>query len=123
MAVPARPVECVDITDDKMPSLFGLESINVPTRLRVVNVGYANHTLSGMNTTDRHLNSSLAGFTIEMTSAGLTPLTVDGGYPVRGSKSTSVGILYPGERMDVLLEWDENAKVHSSDLKVFLDPE
>ncbi len=67
--------------------------------------------------------SSLAGFTIELSSATLSPLTVDGGYPVVGPSSNSVGILYPGERVDLLVQWDEDASYQSSELRLFLDPE
>ncbi|PVH75797.1 multicopper oxidase [Cadophora sp. DSE1049] len=105
MAVPARPVECVDRMAGEMPSLFGLPFHRAPARLRFVNVG------------------SLAGFTVKLFSATLTPLTVDGGYPVTGRASSSVGILYPGERVDVLVDWETQSTVKSPELRIFLDPE
>jgi hypothetical protein len=39
MAVPARPVECVDIQENDMLGLFQ-DHLRISTRLRVVNVGY-----------------------------------------------------------------------------------
>jgi hypothetical protein len=41
MAVPARPVECVDIQENDMLGLFQ-DHLRTSTRLRVVNVGYVN---------------------------------------------------------------------------------
>jgi hypothetical protein len=37
MAVPARPVECHQVREKDLPSVFGNDLIN--TRLRIVNVG------------------------------------------------------------------------------------
>ncbi|KAG4438160.1 hypothetical protein IFR05_006371 [Cadophora sp. M221] len=105
MAVPARPVECIDTTEERIPNLFGSKYDPVPTRLRLVNVG------------------SLAGFTVETSSATLTPLTVDGGYTIVSRASNSVGILYPGERLDLLVNWDDGHDTQSSELKIYLDPE
>jgi hypothetical protein len=66
---------------------------------------------------------SLAGFTIQVDSAKLTPLTVDGGFPITAAVSDSVGILYPGERLDCLLIWDSSSPPTSSWLHISLDPE
>ncbi|KAH7400450.1 multicopper oxidase family protein [Cadophora sp. MPI-SDFR-AT-0126] len=105
MAVPARPVECVDRMKGEVLSLFGSPDNRAPVRLRFVNVG------------------SLAGFTVQLSSANLTPLAVDGGSSVLGHASSSVGILYPGERVDLLLDWDTHSTTTSPELRVFLDPE
>lgn len=105
MAVPARPVECVDIQDDDLLAIFGLQAPAGPVRLRVVNVG------------------SLAGFTLQISSGTFTPLTVDGGFPIQGAPSKSVGILYPGERVDLLLSDDALGRRNSPHLLVNLDPE
>ncbi len=43
MAVPARPVHCVDIQEKQRLGVFSTEL--VPTRLRVVNVGYVKLSL------------------------------------------------------------------------------
>lgn len=45
MAVPARPVECEDISEEEMPGLLGANLL-IPTRLRVVNVGYVKNFVS-----------------------------------------------------------------------------
>ncbi|KAH7364873.1 multicopper oxidase family protein [Rhexocercosporidium sp. MPI-PUGE-AT-0058] len=105
MAVPARPLDCVDTPEEQMPTLFGSKHKPVSTRLRLVNVG------------------SLAGLTVEMSSATLTPLTVDGGYRIVGRGSNSVGIIYPGERVDLLVQWDGKSKPQSSKLNIYIDPE
>jgi hypothetical protein len=44
MAVPARPVECVDIQENDMGGLFQNHP-RTSKRLRVVNVGYVNFTV------------------------------------------------------------------------------
>lgn len=50
-------------------------------------------------------------------------MTVDGGFPIAGSASDSVGILYPGERVDLLLEWDNTTYSSAPRFHVSLDPE
>ncbi|KAH8669773.1 multicopper oxidase-domain-containing protein [Tricladium varicosporioides] len=105
MAPPARPVECVNIEEQKMARLFPIDSLTKLTRLRLVNVG------------------SLAGFTVKISFASLTPLTIDGGFNIAGTRSGSVGILYPGERVDVIVKWDNSTDVTLSQLHVDLDPE
>ncbi|RDL29994.1 uncharacterized protein BP5553_10621 [Venustampulla echinocandica] len=104
MAVPARPVECSDITIDGISALLGSNKDLALTRLRVVNVG------------------SLAGFTLGISSGTFTPLKLDGGRPISGSPSNSVGVLYPGERVDLLLKVPNQDAVSSS-LHINLDPE
>ena len=42
MAVPARPVDCVDIQDEDVLAVLGHGDRMMPIRLRVVNVGYVN---------------------------------------------------------------------------------
>ena len=39
MAVPARPLECVDILEENMLGLLSEMSLGLPIRLRLVNVG------------------------------------------------------------------------------------
>jgi hypothetical protein len=56
----------------------------------------------------------------------MIPLTVDGGFKIAydvNKTFDSVGILYPGERVDLLLQWDEPAAVDQSLLYINLDPE
>ncbi|KAH8802980.1 multicopper oxidase family protein [Xylogone sp. PMI_703] len=104
MAVPANPVECTDIPDEQLRGILGRHLIDVPTRLRIVNVG------------------TLAGLTVAVNEGTLTPLTVDGGSRILGTPAQSVGILYPGERMDLLFQWTQNLS-SSAQLEVKLDPE
>ncbi|KUJ18466.1 uncharacterized protein LY89DRAFT_582403 [Mollisia scopiformis] len=105
MAVPARPVECVETEDQDMLGVLGTTHLEKAVRLRLVNVG------------------SLAGFSVQMSSAKLEPITVDGGFPIVGNPADSVGIVYPGERLDVLVRWDEQATSHFPQLHISLDPE
>ncbi|RFU28920.1 hypothetical protein B7463_g7435, partial [Scytalidium lignicola] len=104
MAVPAKPVECIDIPNDQIRSVLGGHLTGVPTRLRIVNVG------------------TLAGFTLAINEGTLIPHTVDSGPKILGTPTRSVGILYPGERMDLFLEWNENPS-SLVELEVILDPE
>ncbi|KAG0650862.1 Diphenol oxidase 1 [Hyphodiscus hymeniophilus] len=83
MAVPARPVECVEQPEQAL----GLQARGT-TRIRIVNVG------------------TLAGFTIRAGSGSFQPITIDGGNLVEGRSVESVGIIYPGERVDLLSKWD-----------------
>lgn len=58
------------------------------TRLRIVNTG------------------TVAGLSFAMEDATLKVIEVDGGCPVDTAPQRSLGILYPGERIDVMLDWD-----------------
>lgn len=73
-------------------------------RLRFINVG------------------AMSGITIHVPSLSISPLTIDGGNPLSDQLSAqSIGILYPGERADVLAE-----RMASSDadfLSIELDDE
>jgi hypothetical protein len=53
----------------------------------------------------------------------LTPVTVDGGFPISRVLSDSVGIIYPGERVDLILDWKPTSNQNSPELLVSLDPE
>jgi hypothetical protein len=56
----------------------------------------------------------------------MIPLTVDGGFKIAYDANKtfdSVGILYPGERVDLLLKWDEPATADKPLLYINLDPE
>ena len=48
---------------------------------------------------------------------------MDGNFPVAGELSNSVGILYPGERVDLLLHSDVFVSANSPQLHINLDPE
>ncbi|TVY84216.1 Oxidoreductase ptaE [Lachnellula suecica] len=105
MQVPARPLDCVNIPDEDLRSILGHDDRMEPVRLRVVNVG------------------SLAGFSLGISPGAFTPLTVDGQFPIAGKASQSVGILYPGERVDLLLHLNPLEKASAPTLHVHLDPE
>jgi hypothetical protein len=69
---------------------------------------------------------SLAGFTLQISFATMVPLTVDGGFKIAYDANIafdSVGILYPGERVDLFLQWDDAATRTDSQLHITLDPE
>ena len=81
MAVPARPVDC---------SRIGLPHMKLPlgrSRLRIVNTG------------------SLTGITLSMTGHYLELIKLDGGNDAQTTTAgTEIGILYPGERMDLIAD-------------------
>jgi FtsP/CotA-like multicopper oxidase with cupredoxin domain len=102
MAVPARPVVCDQIRLSSMTPLF--RSARTRTRLRVINTG------------------SIAGFTMKMDGATMQVMQVDGGYGVQAEAREAVGVLYPGERMDVVVAWKKGGSALPW-LKVYLDDE
>ena len=86
LAMPAYPVDCV-----QMATVPGMRFDSQKRyRLRVVNTG------------------SLAGVTMSLPGANLTAVEVDGGNKIRPSPATSVGVLYPGQRVDLSLSWDKS---------------
>ena len=68
-------------------------------------------------------HSSITGLTIGISHAKLTALQVDGGCEVSGSAADYIGILYPGERVDILINWDSEVLSTGSDLEIIMDPE
>lgn len=103
MAVPARPITCKQLrASDLQPLLAGRS--NVPTRLRLVNTG------------------TVAGITLMVDGATLQPVAVDGACSVDSQPGRSVGILYPGERVDVMVRWDAG-DVQQPRLNIYLDDE
>ncbi|KAL6825782.1 multicopper oxidase [Trichoderma sp. SZMC 28015] len=85
MAVPARPVQCKTTSLSNFPPI--IRRSTGETLLRVVNTG------------------TIAGLTLGVDGASLQPTQVDGGCKVDSKAADSVGILYPGERVDLLLKW------------------
>ncbi|KAL7948812.1 multicopper oxidase [Trichoderma barbatum] len=85
MAVPARPVQCKKTSLSNFPPIIRKSARE--TLLRVVNTG------------------TVAGLTLGVDGASLQPMQVDGGCKVDSKPADSVGILYPGERVDLLLKW------------------
>ncbi|KAJ6781645.1 hypothetical protein PWT90_01395 [Aphanocladium album] len=106
MARPGRPVDC---TETVVPEflLAGDKAI----RLRIVNTGAA------------------AGLSFQLRNGTMQLLTVDGdGYTSKNTpQAPTMGVLYPGERMDVLLLPDETPAdeeyVLNTEIKIVLDAE
>ncbi|KAH8887601.1 hypothetical protein GQ53DRAFT_655731 [Thozetella sp. PMI_491] len=91
LVVPARPVHC---QASPATTLGGINtSGHRRARWRIVNTG------------------SLAGFYLYLQGADMAVIKVDGGWDVNAGKAQGVGILYPGERVDVLVEWAETTAV------------
>ncbi|KAG6006943.1 hypothetical protein E4U21_006562 [Claviceps maximensis] len=98
-ARPGKPVDCVD-TEVPVVHVTGER-----VRLRIINIGAS------------------AGFSLQLDNATMQLVTVDGGGPVSkpAPETSTIGVLYPGERIDVvLLPKDEH---QNSFLKMGLDPE
>ncbi|OAA53357.1 ferro-O2-oxidoreductase [Cordyceps fumosorosea ARSEF 2679] len=81
-ARPARPIDCVETSP---PTLS--VAADKAVRLRIVNTGAA------------------AGLSFQLQNGTVQLLTVDGGGYASGDtpRTPTIGVLYPGERMDVLL--------------------
>ncbi|KAG5793776.1 hypothetical protein H9Q69_007169 [Fusarium xylarioides] len=103
MAVPARPVVCSQVQFGDLEALMRSRS-QKKSRLRVVNTG------------------SVAGLSLRIGGAIFRPVRVDGGFAVKAEGTETVGILYPGERVDIEVEWKEN---HAGDcwLTIYMDDE
>ncbi|EME41042.1 hypothetical protein DOTSEDRAFT_178384 [Dothistroma septosporum NZE10] len=99
-AVPARPVDCI-------ASELAANSLDLATDrhniLRIVNVG------------------AYAGFSISLSDRLLRPIRVDAGHQVSAAASKSVGVLHPGERMDVLVLRQKSKSRPATELTVRLD--
>lgn len=84
MAVPARPVDCQQVQEPNVPKLSF--EVGKRYRLRVVNHG------------------SLAAFTIRTSGGTMRVKEVDGGNEVAPTgHGMSVGVVYPGQRVDLIL--------------------
>ncbi|OCK82156.1 multicopper oxidase, partial [Lepidopterella palustris CBS 459.81] len=98
LAVPARPVDCVE------KHILGIVLVaNMRYRYRIVNTG------------------SLAGITLRLDEASLTPIEVDGGNTINSGPARAVGILHPGERVDFILELSPTAEIRQPVLQIALD--
>ncbi|KAF4120553.1 Multicopper oxidase with three cupredoxin domains [Geosmithia morbida] len=101
MAVPASPADCTEVSKPWL-SLDKKHSY----RVRVINVG------------------SLAGISFSVPDSEMQVIQVDGGRRVDSNKtSNSMGVLYPGERVDFLMSWPEAALDMDTELTVQLDRE
>ncbi|KAF4332241.1 L-ascorbate oxidase [Fusarium beomiforme] len=103
MAVPARPVVCSQVGLSVMKPLLASGGQKI-TRLRMINTG------------------SIAGLTVRIDGAMIRPVRVDGGFDVKCEADETVGILYPGERVDLNIEWKRD---HEGDrwLTIYMDDE
>lgn len=91
MAVPARPVQCTPAGDrDELPSLWF--DCGKRYRLRLVNTG------------------SLTGFSLRLDAASFSPFQVDGGNEIKIAQTSGIGIVYPGERVDAILQISPSSK-------------
>ncbi|KAG6041121.1 hypothetical protein E4U41_005923 [Claviceps citrina] len=99
-ARPGKPVDCVG---REVPVVMHVTGDRI--RLRIVNVGAA------------------AGYSLQLDNAVMQLITVDGGGPVSNAtpRTSALGVLYPGERMDVVLLPDGEQKKMA--FKIALDPE
>ncbi|KAF2499368.1 hypothetical protein BU16DRAFT_614808 [Lophium mytilinum] len=101
LAVPARPVDCISIFPEHSP--FISTNTSKRYRYRVINTG------------------SLAGISLRLSGASLTPITVDGGHPIDvQGPARGVGVLHPGERLDILMSWRPTNKQQYT-LEIALD--
>ncbi|KIL85384.1 hypothetical protein FAVG1_11340 [Fusarium avenaceum] len=103
MAVPARPVVCSQVAVEELKPLLRKVN-NEKIRIRVVNTG------------------SIAGFIMRMDGAMMRPVRVDGGFHVHSEATETIGILYPGERVDIDVEW-KDSHPHDPWLTIYMDDE
>ncbi|KAL2206867.1 iron transport multicopper oxidase fet3 [Sarocladium strictum] len=99
-AVPSQPVNCTDVAKPQL----NLDK-RLTYRFRVVNIG------------------SMTGVTLTVPGASLQVINVDGGLPIVAQKASSVGALYPAERMDIIVSWEKNSLAQETALHVQLDDE
>lgn len=83
-ALKARPLDCEAA---QKPRLV----LSGRTRVRIVNTG------------------ALTGISIATSWCSMTTVQVDGGHAVEATTSRNLGVLYPGERIDVIFERHEEA--------------
>lgn len=102
MAVPARPLDCID--QQVNSSLLDLDS-DISYRIRVVNTG------------------ALAGLTLVFDREKLDLVHVDSVEVDRSQRGdvSSVGILFPGQRMDFILRRSPSETEKPSSMMVQLD--
>ena len=103
-APPALKNECTAASERAEWSTIGASrDVNSRTRLRIVNVG------------------SLAGISLAIPGAQMEVITIDGGARVKSpSLGEGVGILHPGERVDLVMNSSEQGSPY---LLVSLDNE
>ncbi|KAI9695153.1 MAG: hypothetical protein M1820_008859 [Bogoriella megaspora] len=100
LAMPAYPVDCA-----QRAATPGMKfDSQKKYRIRAVNTG------------------SLAGVTMTMPGANMTAVEVDGGHKINPKPAASVGILHPGQRVDIALSWDPSiSHARSGGFEIALD--
>jgi hypothetical protein len=68
-------------------------------------------------------DSSLSGLSFTIPDSVMEVIQVDGGSPVVSHVANSVGILYPGERVDFVSAWPESAVAADTEITIKLDHE
>jgi FtsP/CotA-like multicopper oxidase with cupredoxin domain len=101
LAVPARPVDCTQISEAMLGYVLDAPG---PARMRLVNVG------------------TIAGFTISVDGASLEAVAVDASTNVEARPARSIGVVYPGERVDVVLAWTDSGTIGPK-MRIDLDDE
>jgi hypothetical protein len=74
---------------------------------------------------NRFVVSSLCGITVPIARTSMQVVQLNGGNRIEHSESSdSVGVLYPGERMDIILEFEKfDTPLNNPMLAIYLDPE
>jgi hypothetical protein len=68
--------------------------------------------------------SSLTGFIMSVPGSQISPIEVDGGGRLQTKEDfEAIGILYPGERVDMVVAWGDNPPDHQPNLVISLDQE
>jgi hypothetical protein len=65
----------------------------------------------------------MTGISLTVPHAELEVFQVDGGLPVTSNIANSIGVLYPGERVDFILSWANLAPGMESQITIELDRE
>ncbi|KAF8849971.1 hypothetical protein BDZ45DRAFT_771129 [Acephala macrosclerotiorum] len=102
MATHGAPVECNEIKKPRLQL-----NKNHRYRVRLVNVG------------------SLTGISLTIPDSEMKIIQVDGGLPVVGNSHpvNSIGVLYPAERVDLVLAWPKEVQDTDTEIMIELDNE
>jgi hypothetical protein len=68
--------------------------------------------------------STFTGITLTMPDAEIQLIQLDGGQKIQATEATdTAGILYPGERMDLVVSWSQVGQQNPAALIISLDEE
>lgn len=100
LAVKARPLNCSDVAKPTF-DMRGQGRV----RLRVINTGYVWQLYFYLSQKELIKPRSIGGYALSLSQGSMRIITVDGGYPVSAntSSTSSIGVLHPGERMDLVI--------------------